>query len=120
MSRPAFKKPLTDLLLLLCCSYPSCLHHTLNLPPPIIDNHHLCMPPHHTPPQVWFYIDVRDVVQGPFSAREMVGWVASGMLKEDTRACGADPAAGVSTASDSGGVGALFGSLFDAAGRVWI
>jgi hypothetical protein len=38
---------------------------------------------------------VTDAVQGPFSAREMVGWVASGMLKDDTRACGADPSAGV-------------------------
>jgi hypothetical protein len=46
--------------------------------------------------QVWYYIDVTDAVQGPFSAREMVGWVASGMLKDDTRACGADPSAGVS------------------------
>jgi hypothetical protein len=64
-------------------------------------------PKHYPPPprvvpfasvtlQVWYYIDVRDAVQGPFSGREMTGWVASGMLKEDTRACGADPGAGVS------------------------
>lgn len=53
-------------------------------------------------PQVWYYIDVRDAVQGPFSGREMTGWVASGMLMEDTRACGADPGAGVSAAG--GGV----------------
>jgi hypothetical protein len=28
--------------------------------------------------------------QGPFSAREMIGWVSSGMLLEETRVCGAD------------------------------
>jgi hypothetical protein len=40
---------------------------------------------------VWFYFDVRGEVQGPFVAREMIGWVASAMLKEDTRVVGAEP-----------------------------
>jgi hypothetical protein len=35
-------------------------------------------------------------VQGPFSAREMIGWVSSGMLLDETRMCGADAKLGVS------------------------
>jgi hypothetical protein len=35
-------------------------------------------------------------VQGPFSAREMIRWVSSGMLLEETRMRGADAKLGVS------------------------
>jgi hypothetical protein len=45
---------------------------------------------------VWYYFDRSDQVQGPFSAREMIGWVSSGMLLEETRMCGADAKLGVS------------------------
>jgi hypothetical protein len=45
---------------------------------------------------VWYYFDRSDQVQGPFSAREMIGWVSSGMLMEETRMCGADAKLGVS------------------------
>lgn len=45
---------------------------------------------------VWYYIDRSDQVQGPFSAREMIAWVSSSMLKEDTKMCGAEAKLGVS------------------------
>lgn len=44
---------------------------------------------------VWYYIDRSDQVQGPFSAREMIGWVSAGMLKDDIKMCPADAKLGI-------------------------
>eukprot|EP00775_Hariotina_reticulata_P007456 gene7456-7666_t len=44
---------------------------------------------------VWYYLDRSDQVQGPFRATEMIGWVSSGMLKDDTKMCGAEPKLGI-------------------------
>lgn len=40
---------------------------------------------------VWFYIDPKDRLQGPFSAEQMVEWVREAMLGPNTPVCGAAP-----------------------------